>query len=216
MQLETIKIIFSAFVGGAIAASFGSFARAWKYAKEVNQFRELLANFIDRIALRLSLDYITQAQEAVEVIGCADYEEHRKMVHGKKWETFPMLNSDLLRSMPPVMLKDMLYGKTAFSEIFTFYHCLDFVMEMTPARAFEDYHAFIKEHTKDKVNSHDDFVREFETCAVIANQRNYIIGRLNSRIKRSELNTQFLNELRAELQGSRLNWRLKYFRQALF
>lgn len=213
--MDLTSIILSAVTGGVIALSFASITKAWKHAKEVNDYRELLMNFIERIGIPLSKEYIVQASEAIAIIQCEEFKAYREMVHGRSAESFPMLNSDLLRSIPPVMLKEILDGRTAFSEIFIFYHCLDFVMEVTPGSAQRSYNEFVKEHTKDKVSSHDDFIREFEQCEIISTQRHHYSSLLKSRIKRSELNIGFLKSLHDELAGSGLKWRLRYFWKAL-
>jgi hypothetical protein len=217
MELSSLNsALIGALIGGIVALSLNAIAKAWHHAKETNHYRLLMLSFIDRIGIRLTQQFTEECRSAIEIIQCNRYEDYQSLITGKKSESFPMLNSDLLRSIPMAAYRDMLYGRTHYVEIFTFYHCFDFMLELTPIKAYNEYATFIKDHTTQKAVHREAFINEFETCSAIESQRKVICSKLQARIHRAELNITFMQEIERELKGNGCGWRLRYFWKALF
>jgi hypothetical protein len=212
---DFLKVVVGALLGGVIALLLNTIAKAWHHAKEINHYRELLLSFINRIGVPLSKQFIEQSESTIRIIECSNHAEYLVMIAGRRLESFPMLNSDLLRSIPMTAYVELLHKRTQYVEIFTLNHCLDFTMEVTPMKAFTEFHEFVTEHTREKAASHEQFVNEFETCNVIATQRKRSCSDIRSRIRRAELNIKFMTDLKAELVGGAWKWKVKYFFQSL-
>lgn len=202
------------FLGSLIGIILTNIFNKLSIANKLNNYRKLIIKYNEEIAIPKSNTYINDFENTkFYVLNYYSIAFEGNNFNGKVQRTYdsmPMFNSDIYKSIPSEYLFRVFTVKNDYSKFIDIMYSINYLIENLPLNVSNEFTEQIKNHISYLNLKPEQTAEHFSNCSYLEKSTDTYLSKIKNYVKRADSLKIELNEINSNLKGHSAFWLFRY------